>query len=58
MCWPCYGWDWRGWGIPWYAPPPWYMPKEEEMKMLESEKTILEARLKEIDRRLKEVKGE
>ncbi len=59
MYWPYYGWHWKGWGIPWLLPPPWFsMPKEEEIRMLEGERAILEARLKEIDRRLKELKGE
>ena len=53
-----YPWWWRP---PWWAVPP-YEPtltREEEIQMLESEKAVLlEARLREIERRLKELKGE
>ena len=56
MCW----WHPWWWGPPWWAAPP-YEPsltKDEEIRMLESEKAVLEARLREIEQRLKKLKGE
>lgn len=63
-----WGWGWRrAWMNPYYPPPPYgyppfwgpyWVPPEEERRVLEEEKAYLEKRLEEINRRLNELKSE
>lgn len=48
-----HAWIWYP-GAPPY--PTWYVSKEEERRALEKEKDALEARIKEINRRLRELR--
>jgi len=56
--WPYYWFWWRYWWLPWTVTPYLGVPRETEAAILEDQRRAMERMLKDIEERLRELKGE